>query len=199
MSDIQTVLDFWFGNSEDDARTASNQADLWWKKDPDQDTEIRQNFESMVLSAGQGHLDDWGEEPEGRLALILLTDQFPRNIFRDTPEAFRFDTKALELCIEGLEGGMAARLRPIQRVFFYLPLEHSENIDHQTWCVDLMRALARDVPDAWAATFEQFIEFAEAHQRIIERFGRFPHRNAILGRESSAEEREFLKQPGSSF
>ena len=199
MSDMHSVIDYWFGDGENDAEVASNQAALWWKKDPDVDAEIRQNFESLVNSAGQGRLDEWGERPEGRLALILLTDQFPRNIYRDTPRAFEFDGKARDLCIEGLERGMAAPLRPIQRVFFYLPLEHSENADHQAWCVDLMRALAREAPEDWKPTFEGFVEYAEAHQRIIDRFGRFPHRNAILGRESTDEELEFLEQPGSSF
>ncbi len=193
------ILAYWFGGLDDDARAAAEQAPLWWKKDAATDEEIRRRFEPQVLAAGQDKLDDWQATPAGRLALILLTDQFPRNIYRDTPEAFRFDGKARTSCVEGLGLGQAAHLRPIQRVFFYLPLEHSEDIDDQAWCVDLMRALARDVPEAWRSTFEGFVDYAEAHYRIIERFGRFPHRNRILGRESSDEEREFLTQPGSSF
>lgn len=199
MNTNSEILDYWFGSNDDDARVAAENAGLWWKKNPSVDAEIRQNFEPQVQAAGRGQLDDWAESSEGRLALILLTDQFPRNIYRDTPHAFQFDAKARELCIDGLERGMASSLRPIQRVFFYLPLEHSEDADHQTWCVDLMRALARRVPEEWKTTFEGFVDYAEAHQRIIDRFGRFPHRNAILGRESTDEELEFLRQPGSSF
>ena len=199
MPTIDDILTFWFGTDDDDARVADQQASLWWKKDPATDEAIRRRFEPQVLAAGQDKLEDWRTTPDGRLALILLTDQFPRNIYRDTPEAFRFDRKARDLCAEGLELGQAAHLRPIQRVFFYLPLEHSEDIDDQTWCVDLMRTLARRVPEAWKPTFEAFVDYAEAHQRIIDRFGRFPHRNAILGRTSSDEEVAFLKQPGSSF
>lgn len=199
MSDIPGILEYWFGSGDDDATVASAQSGLWWKKDPTVDTEIRQNFEPQIQAAGRGQLDEWSETSEGRLALILLTDQFPRNIYRDTPAAFQFDAKARELCIDGLERGMAATLRPIQRVFFYLPLEHSEDADHQAWCVDLMRALEREVSEDWKPTFAGFVDYAEAHQRIIDRFGRFPHRNAILGRESSDEELAFLQQPGSSF
>ncbi|HKL51978.1 MAG TPA: DUF924 family protein, partial [Wenzhouxiangellaceae bacterium] len=133
------------------------------------------------------------------LALILLLDQFPRNIYRDTSAMFRFDDQARALCVEGVETGIDARLRPIQRVFFYLPLEHAESIDDQAWCVDLMRGLVHEVPEDQKQVFEGFVDFAEAHRRIIDRFARFPHRNAILGRESTEEEVEFLKQPGSSF
>ncbi len=199
MDEGTEILDFWFGRADDDTRIAAEKASLWWQKDAATDEDIRQRFEPQVRAAGQDKLDDWQASPEGRLALILLTDQFPRNIYRDTPEAFRFDGKARALCVDGLELGQAAHLRPIQRVFFYLPLEHSEDIDDQTWCVDLMRALAREVPEAWRSTFEGYVDYAEAHYRIIERFGRFPHRNRILGRESSDEERAFLTEPGSSF
>jgi len=133
------------------------------------------------------------------LALILLLDQFPRNIYRDTPGMYRFDKRARALCVGGLEISIDARLRLIQRVFFYLPLEHSESADDQAWCVDLMRGLARETPQDQQNVFEDFVGYAEAHKKVIDRFGRFPHRNAILGRDSSREEIEFLDQLGSSF
>jgi uncharacterized protein (DUF924 family) len=166
---------------------------------PEVDDEIQARFESLLQSAAEGELDAWSTTPRGRLALILLTDQFPRNMYRDTPGMYDYDAQARALCIDGLQRGDDRELRPIERVFFCLPLEHSENLDHQAWCVDLMRTLAREAPAEWQGTFEEFVDYAEAHCRIIDRFGRFPHRNAILGRRSSAEEREFLKQPGSSF
>jgi uncharacterized protein (DUF924 family) len=202
MSDIERILDFWFGEDFtgiDDSTIAGRQSKLWWGKDPEVDDKIKQGFGALVTAAGDGLLSDWRASASGRLALILLTDQFTRNIHRDTPAMFGFDDYARELCIGGLEVGADAPLRPIQRVFFYLPLEHSEDADHQAWCIDLMHGLARDVPETQRETFERFVEYARAHQRIIERFGRFPHRNAILGRQSTAEEMEFLKQPGSSF
>ena len=133
------------------------------------------------------------------MALILLLDQFPRNIYRDTPGMYRFDKRARALCVGGLEISIDARLRLIQRVFFYLPLEHSESADDQAWCVDLMRGLARETPQDQQNVFEDFVGYAEAHKKVIDRFGRFPHRNAILGRDSSREEIEFLDQLGSSF
>ena len=197
---IQEILDFWFGSLDaPDSTIAGRQAGLWWGKSSDTDAEIQNRFGDLPVQVSAGSLEDWKNLPDGWLGLILVVDQFTRNVFRDTPRAFAFDEVARQLCIEGMEAGQDAHLRLIQRVFFYLPLEHSENPDHQTWCVDLMRGLVRQAPEDQRAVFEDFVGFAEAHKRIIDRFGRFPHRNEILGRESTAEEIEFLKQPGSSF
>lgn len=194
------ILDFWFGDSaDDDATIANRQSRLWWDKNPATDETIRERFEAQVQAAADGQLDAWKGSPEGWLALIVLTDQFPRNIHRGTPESFSFDPIARTLCLDGIEAGADQQLRPIQRVFFYLPLEHSESMPDQQMCVDLMRSLARSVPEAQRAPFDYFVDFALAHRKIVERFRRFPHRNAILGRDSTDEEIEFLKQPGSSF
>lgn len=202
MPDIDTILEFWFGedfSDLDDATISGRQSGLWWGKNESTDTEIRKRFEPLVQAAGAGKLGEWKASPKGWLALILLLDQFPRNIYRDSPAMFRFDDQARAQCVEGVESGIDAHLRPIQRVFFYLPLEHAESIDDQAWCVDLMRRLVDQAPQDQAEVFEGFVGYAEAHRKIIDRFGRFPHRNAILGRESTDEEIEFLKQPGSSF
>jgi uncharacterized protein (DUF924 family) len=202
MEEVDDVLRFWFGerfDEIDDSKIAGRQSKLWWGKSADADAEIRERFEARVRAAGAGELDDWRQAPEGTLALILLTDQLTRNIYRGSRAMFGSDAVARKLCIEGLKAGSDAALRPIQRVFFYLPLEHSEDVDLQAWCVDLMRGLARGAPEDQREIFEGFVRYAQAHQRIIERFGRFPHRNAVLSRESTAEELEFLKQPGSSF
>jgi uncharacterized protein (DUF924 family) len=192
-------LEFWFGRDPGDATAAEQRSSLWWSKSPATDDEIRNRFEPLVLAAGAGDLDDWQTSIEGRLALILLTDQFPRNIYRDTPAAFQFDPMARKLCLEGLSSQADEKLRPIQRVFFYLPLEHSEDLAHQNQCVGLFRDLARSVPAELKPLFEGYVDFALRHQAIIERFGRFPHRNAILGRPSTPEEIDFLAQPNSSF
>lgn len=200
MNSPDPILDFWFGDSVDnDAAIANRQSSLWWDKSPATDEAIRKRFEAQVQAAADGLLDAWKDSPEGWLALILLTDQFPRNIHRGTPESFGFDPVARTLCLDGIEAGVDQRLRPIQRVFFYLPLEHSESMPDQQLCVDLMRSLARSVPEDQRPPFDHFVDFAVAHRRVIERFGRFPHRNEILGRDSTDEEVEFLKQPGSSF
>jgi uncharacterized protein (DUF924 family) len=193
------VLDYWFGTGDDDAITAGRQAALWWQKNPAVDAEIRQRFEAPLQRAADGDLETWSATARGRLALILLTDQFPRNMYRDTPGMYAHDEQARSLCVDGLDRGHDRALRPIERVFFYLPLEHSEDVEDQARCVALMRALACEVRADWRDVFEDFVGYALAHQRIVDRFGRFPHRNEILGRASTEEELEFLKQPGSSF
>ena len=199
MESPQSILEYWFGTEDDDAVVARQQASLWWSHDPEVDAEIRRRFLPLVQRAAAGALDGWNESPEGRLALIIVTDQLPRNIFRGSSQAFASDEIALRLSLEGLARRVDRLLRPIHRVFFYLPLEHSEQLEHQVRCVALFRELATEVADEQATTFAGFLDYAEQHHAIIERFGRFPHRNGILGRDSTPEEIEFLQQPGSSF
>lgn len=194
-----TVIDFWFGPGMDDAVTAKNQRKLWWSKDLAVDTEMRERFASLVDAAANGGHDDWTVTPRGQLALILLFDQFPRNIHRDTPKAFAFDGHALELAQGLIAAGGDRALRRIERVFCYLPLEHAESIDMQHRSVELFTALAAETPEHERDTFSGYVDYAQRHRDIIARFGRFPHRNRILGRRSTPEETEFLKQPGSSF
>ncbi len=199
MSTQQDVLDFWFGKDTDDARIAKNKWQSWWTKTDGTDRAIEQRFGTLVADASDGKLDDWTATPRDQLALILVLDQFSRNIFRDTPQAFACDDKALGLTLMALEEEMDRHLRPIERIFLYLPLEHSESLEHQRRCVKLTEALEREVPEDWRATFESFTRYAVAHCDVIKRFGRFPHRNVILDRESTPEELEFLTTPGSSF
>ena len=195
----QQVLAFWLGDDPDDVTTARTQARLWWSKDIEVDAIIRTRYADLVISAASGELDHWGECPQGELARIILLDQFPRNIYRDTAQAFAFDTQALHWALEGLGKQSDQLLRPVERLFFYLPLEHSENLDHQEKAVELFRQLAETAPAQQRATFDGFLDFAIRHRDIIARFGRFPHRNAILGRISTPDEESFLTQPGSSF
>ena len=201
MTPVQSrdILDFWFGNEQDDAKVASLQDDLWWKKSESTDASIRRQFGAVVEQVGQGELDHWATDAEGLLALILLLDQWPRNIYRGQPQAFALDDRARFWCRRMLRDRLDQSLRPIQRLFAYLPLEHSENLQDQDQCVRLMQALADSVPGHQRETFDDFVDYAERHRAVIERFGRFPHRNTILGRPSTDEEVEFLKQPGSSF
>jgi uncharacterized protein (DUF924 family) len=193
------VLDFWFGTSTDDTVTAQNQRKLWWSKDAAVDADMRARFASLVNAAAAGDHDDWTVTPRGRLALILLFDQFPRNIHRDTPQAFAHDARALQLALDGIATGADLALRPIERVFCYLPLEHAESPAMQERSVALFTALAAAVTEADRKTFKGYVDYALRHRDVIARFGRFPHRNRILRRASTPEETEFLKQPGSSF
>lgn len=196
---IASILSYWFGPHQGDVQAAQSQASLWWKKSEEVDAEIKSRFTECVAEAGAGKLDAWADEPRGRLALILLCDQFTRHIYRDSPQAFSLDHRALAWTKEGLAVGAHQVLRPIERVFFFLPLEHSESLADQEHAVRVFETLKLSVPHDAESTFQGFLDYAIRHRDIIARFGRFPHRNAALGRPSTEEEIAFLKQPGSSF
>lgn len=191
MSQATAILDFWFGHP--DAPGYGKQQTFWFNPQPGFDEELRNRFLKDYQKAAQGFLDDWMDLPHTCLALILLLDQFPRNMFRGTPQAFATDWEALSTAQHAVSQGYDRELLPVQRWFIYLPFEHSENIEHQRRCVKLFQQISHD-PESAAA-----IAHAFRHMEIIERFGRFPHRNLILGRTSTPEEKEFLLQPGSSF
>lgn len=199
MENPATIIEFWFGLDADDKLTADRQAKLWWSKDEALDAGMRERFGPWLDQAAAHRLDGWAETAAGRLALILLTDQFPRNIHRGTPQSFAYDALARTWCKEGLREGVQAKLRPVERVFFYLPLEHSESLADQEQAVALFAELLEGVPEAQRETFRGYYDFAVRHREVISRFGRFPHRNQILGRESTPEELVFLQQKGSSF
>jgi uncharacterized protein (DUF924 family) len=181
MSTPDAVLDFWF---------SPRVRPKWFVRSDELDREIRGTFGELHARAASGALDGWGATSRGALALVILLDQFPRNMFRGTPEAFASDAKAREVANAALDAGHEHDLTQEERLFLYLPLEHSEDLADQERCVELMRAL--DETPMW-------LDYAVRHRDVIARFGRFPHRNAVLGRESTAEECEFLMQPGSSF
>lgn len=200
-SDIESVLSFWFGNDPDGdiAATAKAKEELWWGGNRQTDELIRERFGDLHAQAVRGDLDAWLDTPRGRLALIIVVDQFSRNIHRGTPGAFAQDAIARRLCTEGLAAGVDEKLGLLERVFFYLPLEHSEDRADQARSLDVYASLTRAAPDALRELFDLYEKFAVDHQRVVDRFGRFPHRNAILGRVSTSEELAFLEQPGSSF
>jgi len=200
----QAILDFWFGPAfatTAAAEVAQRQAPLWWSKDAQVDADIKARFESLLEDAAANRLADWTQSAQGLLALVILLDQFPRNMYRGTPQAFAHDALALQCCQLSLAMGFDQQLPPIARVFTYLPLEHAEDIDDQDYAVHLFGTLAREqAGDAQARpAFDGYADYARRHREVIRRFGRFPHRNAILGRASTAEEIAFLQQPGSSF
>ena len=183
----QDILDFWFGAGD---RPRAE----WFRKDPAFDAAVRERFGPLIEQALQRGIDDWAHSPQPALARIVVLDQFTRNVFRDTPAAFAGDALALAAAQELVAGGQDRRLTPLQRWFVYLPFEHAEDRAAQQESMRLFGLLAAEHPERADA-----LEWARRHQVVIERFGRFPHRNAILGRASSAEEAALLRQPGSSF
>jgi uncharacterized protein (DUF924 family) len=195
----ESVLSFWFGDGDDDARIAKTQSALWWGKNPETDRMLAQRFGNMLEAVRSGALASWMEKPRDALALTLLTDQMPRSIYRGTPLAFASDTVALAVARQGIEAGQDRQLRPLERVFFYLPFEHAESMAEQDRSVALFSALFQQAPPDRMELYRGYLTFALRHRHVIARFGRFPHRNAVLGRESTEEERVFLSEPGSSF
>lgn len=191
LSPAQEILDFWFGQPDEDGYGKSRK--IWFIKNPEFDEEVRSRFLPTYQQAAAGELDSWKASPQACLALIILLDQFPRNLFRGQPQAFATDSLALAYAKHAVAKGFDKELLPIQRQFIYLPFEHSENRRDQHQCLELFSTL-KDEPECASG-----VDYAHRHFKVIERFGRFPHRNEILGRETTPEEAEFLKQPGSSF
>ncbi|MCG6390384.1 DUF924 domain-containing protein [Vibrio fluvialis] len=176
----QSVLTFWFNELT---------PEMWWKKDVSLDDQIRDRFTPLHEQAAKGELFHWRQCPQGALAEVIVLDQFSRNIFRDTPKAFAQDPQALTLAQFAIEKGFHKQLTKSEQVFLYLPFMHSESRLIHAAAMDLYSELGEQVN----------LDFEMQHKAIIERFGRYPHRNAILGRQSTAEELEFLKLPNSAF
>ena len=174
------VLAFWFEEAK---------SEQWYKKDPAFDEAIRDRFESTIAAALAGKLDSWADDVDGCLALIILLDQFTRNIYRDTPRAFSGDEMAVALSLRCIDRGFLTHENAAWRQFMLMPMMHSEDIGIQD----------RSIPLFETHTNPMTHDYAIRHRDIVARFGRFPHRNAILGRPSSDEELAFLKEPGSSF
>ncbi len=181
------VLAFWFGPPPHAAR------DAWFRKDPAFDATIAQRFGDTVAAAIAGAFGEWCVSPHGALARVIVLDQFPRNIHRDTPRAFAGDARALATAQEAIVRGFDRDLDPFERWFLYLPFEHAESEEAQLRSLELFGALAQETGERGP------LEWAQKHAAVVRRFGRYPHRNAILGRESTPEEEAFLREPGSRF
>lgn len=195
----QPLLDWWFGTSSAAAEVAAHKHGLWFAKRAAQDAEARERFGVLVSAALDGGLQDWTAETDGWLALLLLLDQLPRMIHRDGPRAFAGDARARALALEGLTAGRDAELPAIRRVFVYIVLEHAEDLALQNEASSRFRGLLEAAAADEQTLFAGFLDYAERHRAVIARFGRFPHRNAILGRVSTAAELAFLGEPGSRF
>ena len=189
---LQAVLDFWFLPPDNPAHGQARAE--WFRKDDAFDAQIRERFGALIDTAIAGGLREWEDTPRGALARILVLDQFTRNVHRGTPRAFAGDAQALVLAQALTEDGRDQQLDPMLRSFVYMPFEHAEDLAMQARAVELFQLLSQA-----HAGFESMLDYAQRHQEVIARFGRFPHRNAILGRASTAEEATYLQQPGSGF
>jgi uncharacterized protein (DUF924 family) len=190
------VLHFWFGPPNTPPLENSTK---WWKKDPSFDEDVKDQFGETLELAARGALDGWKTTPRGRLALVIVLDQFSRNIFRGTARSFAQDARACDSTLEAIARGDEASLELIEQTFLFMPLMHAEDVDLQHKCVAAFERLLKRAPEPLQKYIANCHDFAKKHAEIVERFGRFPHRNEILGRTSTPEETEFLKQPGSSF
>lgn len=201
---VNEILNYWFGTSKNGI-DIEKQSHIWWEKDKKVDDYIKEHFEPVLQAAAlEGKCNGWMESPRSCLALIILYDQLPRNMYRNTPQAFQFDEKALEVFQYGFEHKLDKDLGVVERVFFYMPLEHSENIDDQKLSVNLFRqlqeeALQNHLPEQVKEFLQGAYQYALQHYEIVEAYGRFPHRNSILKRSSTEAESEFLKGPRSQF
>lgn len=207
IENIENILQFWFGSGTTELEVAQDKTELWWSKNKHIDREIVRRFATTTEAVATGELDDWASTPRGLLALIICTDQFPRNMYRDSLQAFAYDPIALAFAKRCADSEFDQQLKPIERVFAYLPFEHSEILSEQHRSILLYQALVKETnPETNPETnteaydlFGNYYNFAQKHFDIVAKFGRFPHRNDTLGRLSSKAERTFLKQPGTSF
>ncbi|MEH6693794.1 MAG: DUF924 family protein [Hyphomonas sp.] len=195
------ILDFWIGDASHSGEAAAEKNKIWFGKSPELDEEIRERFLTLLETLAAGPLaQEWAAKgPRERLAAIIVLDQFSRNMFRDSPRSFSQDMLALRLCKEGLALREDLSLSEAERMFFYLPLEHSEDVGDQSRSVEMFAALRRDAREDFQKLTESVLEYAYAHQSVVDRFGHFPHRNEVVARESTPEEVAYLAKPGSGF
>jgi uncharacterized protein (DUF924 family) len=205
MDEARQVRDFWFGKLPMTAQALNQRLSLWFGEEAreevrrDRDETIRARFGDLVERAAEGQLGSWADSPRRRLSLILLLDQFPRNIFRGTARAFAYDAQALGLTLSGMQSAADGALNVVERIFFYMPLQHCEVREVQDESVVAYRRLLTEAPQELRGAFDASLKAAEQHRSIIDRFGRFPHRNKMLERASSPEEEIWLKSGGATM
>jgi len=204
MDEARQVRDFWFGKLPTTAQLLQARVHFWFGDDvpPElvrkRDEMIRTRFGDLVERAGKGGLASWAGSPRRRLSLIILLDQFPRSIYRGSARAFAYDEQALGLTLSGMQSAADAALDVVERIFFYMPLQHAESREVQDESVAAYRRLFAEAPQELRAEFERELQSAETRRSIIEQFGRFPHRSRALGRASTPEEESWLRGEGAS-
>jgi len=204
MDEARSIRDFWFGTQPLSAAELNRRMRFWFGADDAalrarRDATIRTRFAALLERAAAGELSAWADGPRRRLSLVLLLDQFPRHIYRGTARAFAYDEQALALTLSGMQSAADAALSVVERIFFYLPLQHAERPEVQDESVAAYRRLCLEAPAELRAVFAAAQRSAENHRAIIEQFGRFPHRNEALARTSTAAEVEWLRVGGASF
>ena len=202
MDEALAVRRFWFGRLPLKPEGVKERLALWFGDAGEEqrtDELIRSRFGDLVARAAAGELAAWADSPRRRLSLILLLDQFPRHAHRGTGRAFAADRQALALTVSGMQAAADAALTPVERIFFYMPLQHAEVSDAQEESVAAYRRLLNEAPEELKPMFASALEAAELHRSILARFGRFPHRNKVLGRASTAEEAQYLGESGQTF
>jgi uncharacterized protein (DUF924 family) len=204
VDEARSVRDFWFGQLPPSPQELNRRLRFWFGGDDSQmrrrrDAAIRARFAGLLERAAAGELSAWADGPRRRLSLIILLDQFPRNIFRGSVRAFAYDEKALALALSGMQSAADAALSVVERIFFYMPLQHAESREVQDESVAAYRRLRQEAPEELQAVFDAALRSAENHRAIVEEFGRFPHRNELLERTSTAAEVEWLRKGGATF
>ena len=202
MDEALEVRRFWFGNLPLGPEGVKERLALWFGSGTEEqqaDELVRSRFGALVARAATGELAAWADSPRRRLSLILLLDQFPRHVYRGTQRAFATDREALALTLSGMQSAADAALTPVERIFFYMPLQHAELRDAQEESVAAYRRLLNEAPRDLEAMFASALESAQLHRAIVARFGRFPHRNRVLGRPNTAEEESYLGEGGRRF
>jgi uncharacterized protein (DUF924 family) len=198
-ADPRSVCNLWFGDDLDSPEAVAERQALWFSQDATFDDLIRRQFAELPDRAVAGELENWGTEPQRTLALTLVLDQFPRNLYRGIAQAFAYDAAALEVARDALSRQLDQQVHPLEAAFLYLPFEHAEDRASQARSVSLFRALAVRAPAALSGCFEEFLRYAEQHQDVIDEFGRFPHRNSVLGRPSTPTEVACLESDRANF
>jgi uncharacterized protein (DUF924 family) len=199
MIDPEDILQFWFGDATHAPENAEARMSLWFDASPEVDAQIRARFSATVEAAARGQHASWVRAPRPALAFVVLLDQFPRNIWRGTERAFAHDGQALAVARQAVAAGFIHELAPIERPFLTLPFQHSESLDAQRESMHLCREILETAPPDWQSCLESFLPYAQQHLELIARFGRFPHRNAVLGRVSTPEEETYLDRGGETF
>jgi uncharacterized protein (DUF924 family) len=197
--DPEAILEFWFGSDLDNNASIDARSVSWFLPSLAFDAEISSRFAGLSERGLAGALAHWEAAPRSALALVIALDQFPRNLYRGDLRAFSCDEAALHAAERAIDRGFDREVHPIEAGFFYIPFEHSEDIGAQERCVTLFREMEARCPEGLRGHVRGYIGFAERHRAVIERFGRFPHRNAVLGRRSTDEERAYLQAGGETF